>query len=324
MPSIDDIIGFTKCLSHHSVAGHSQTWSQIVIDAHRPESDAEMLIEIHKRDNGVVSDAADAPIIKAALSRRRRVSFSEELDVFTFQAPADTDGEASPQKVLTRDGAPAHKKKRSVGFSTETETATFEVYNNMTPTKDMCDETMLRLQEAAKQEAEKQSQAMRTTNEFASSKKKQWQDDVMVETEHVAGIVRNSIVVGVKSKKSRSIAKRVSFEEEAEILPYQEVDDDGDIHPMVETSKASSSQYAATHLNLLLKGVSRFIVTPSARPYLLDMRSLIGYPPSAFVELGIERRRTSLAFEFRDIAALVLSELLRLNDVAFLTSIGIG
>jgi hypothetical protein len=251
------------------------------------------------------SRTRDAPLTPR---RRKRVSFSSVHDVLDFQVADESDGQASRELAILREVAvmepPAQKKKkkRSVNFNTEAQTATFEVFTDMTPIRDMCDQVLLQLQE---------EEAVMPTSRVPLSESSEGELSVplaayrqAIEDARIApfGCMRES---GAARQSSAQLSKRVTFIEEPEVVSYGRVDESCDLGAQTEVP---SDTHAI--LEVMVKDAPRITVSPSARPYLLSMRSLIGENPPA-VATSIQRRQGS-----RNLSHTNLQVLKRLLSVA--------
>jgi hypothetical protein len=247
----------------------------------------------HKKNRTV--DASLTP------RRRKRVSFSGVRDVLDFPVADDCDGQASRELAILREvavmEAPAQKKKkkRSVNFNAEAQTATFEVFTDMIPTRDMCDQVLLQLQEE-----EKQRETSEVTLSESSEGHRQVIEDARlapVSCMHESGAARQS---------RAQVVKRVTFIEEPEVVSYGRTDENRDLSAQVEVPRDTHAI-----LEAMVKDASRITVSPSAQPYLLSMRALIGENPPA-VATSIQRRQGghNLSHAHVDTNAQVLERLL--------------
>jgi hypothetical protein len=187
MPSIDDLIGFAKCFVRPTAPEEMRTWISIGMDEWEGRfDDKSSLLEQQRFDSG----AADASLPEVTATPRRRVSFSN--DILTFPVPVDTDGEASQELAVARDGAIAvasaqQKKQRCITFSSEIDTSTFEVHKDMTPISEICDEAFLSLQEV-----NNQREGVHTTTKLSASTEKKWLDELVESPHRATGLIHDT------------------------------------------------------------------------------------------------------------------------------------
>jgi hypothetical protein len=239
---------------------------------------------------------AESPQLAAGLAQDS--SFSDELDILTPRVAHDADGEAAQELVVTKDGTftSTQNKQRSISFSSEVETTTFEVHKEMTPTNEMCDKALLKLQETGNRKDD-----VHDAVEASASNEKEWIDELVQSPQLAIELAQDSKIAGTScvktSYRSRIKSKQVSFRDEPDIALYQEVEDVCVADFMDEKLELLQSDSAAKNMRLqaLMKDSSR-------------IASLIGEYLTASDELGkIERRRTNTSLEHHDTALLKTS-----------------
>eukprot|EP00427_Karlodinium_veneficum_P026635 CAMPEP_0169211460 /NCGR_PEP_ID=MMETSP1016-20121227/15763_1 /TAXON_ID=342587 /ORGANISM="Karlodinium micrum, Strain CCMP2283" /LENGTH=315 /DNA_ID=CAMNT_0009289075 /DNA_START=140 /DNA_END=1087 /DNA_ORIENTATION=- len=244
------------------------------------------------------SEGAD---VEGAASPRRCLGCSD--DDLTFQVPGEVDGEASQELVGAEDGAMAtaplqKKKRRSITFSSEIETSTFEVHKHMTPTSDMCDEVLLELQDFEKQNEKPDTILEREYHEELEESRRSAADEEPPRS--AADLLQDSNDAGKSNVKSShklaTTAKQVSFQVEPEISSYQVAEDcDADVGDENVGFLICDSAASSKKLQFRMKDSSITEVSPFA-PYLLAMRHVVG----GFVTVSDERGRTSIPTEHPD------------------------
>lgn len=201
------------------------------------------------------SCASPAPLTPR---RRRRVSFNDVRDVLAFPSEND-DAQASQELAVVRevvisDPIQAKKKKRSISFNKEAEISTFDVFKDMTPTREICDELLLQ-----QQDGEKNAGTTRGTAEVPQSENTEAQNQAIGDDQSVSlDCVQEPETGGeqclLPAQKLTARAKQVTFEEEPEVLLYAGVE---------ETSYQDAQ---------IEEDVSKDLDFPITQRYVLDVR----------------------------------------------------
>mmetsp|Transcript_61735 Transcript_61735/g.97483 ORF Transcript_61735/g.97483 Transcript_61735/m.97483 type:complete len:361 (-) Transcript_61735:455-1537(-) len=210
--------------------------------------------------HGVSKKKSCAPPAPLTPRRRRRVSFNDVRDVLAFPSEND-DAQASQELAVVREVVisdppiQAKKKKRSISFNKEAEVSTFDVFKDMTPTREICDELLLQQQDGEKNTGTTGVTADVPQSENTEAQKQAIGDDQSVSLDCVQELETGGEQCLLSAQKPTARAKQVTFEEEPEVLL---------LYAGVEETSYPDAQ--------IEEDVSKDLDFPNTQRYVLDVR----------------------------------------------------